>query len=219
LYLVFGGEQRNHAYHPHESPRVMTWPLIVLAVLVTVGGLLNAPPLNLLTRFLDSETVPFALGIAGVSVGIAALGWLAAWSLYGRQPLLAGQADPLQSVLGPAYTLLERKFFVDELYSWLFVRPYQRLSDFTAFVIDQRFLHDFVHDTLLIGTYQRFARLLAGPIDRRLIDRGSERLAVVVRDLSNWLRAAQSGYVRRYVVWFVLGAVLVMGYFAVRTLR
>jgi len=219
LYLVFGGEQRSHAYHPHESPRVMTWPLIALAALVILGGLLNAPPFNLLTRFLGGEALPFALGIAGASVGLAVLGWLAAWSLYGRHPLLAGQADPLQSVLGPAYTLLERKFFVDELYSWLFVRPFQRLSNFAASTIEQRFLHDFVHDTLLIGTYQRFARLLAGPIDRTMIDRGIEHIAIVVRDLSAQLRAAQSGYVRRYVVWFVLGAVLVMGYFMARTLR
>ncbi|HLF28029.1 MAG TPA: NADH-quinone oxidoreductase subunit L [Anaerolineae bacterium] len=219
LYLVFGGEQRSHAYHSHENPRVMTWPLLALAALVAVGGLVNAPPFNLLTRFLGGEEVPFEFGIAGASVGLAALGWLAAWSLYGRRPLRAGQADPLQRILGPAYTLVERKFLVDELYGVLFVRPFQWLSRVAAFIVDERFLHDFVHNTILIGGYNRWSRLLAGPLDRSFIDRGIERAAALSRDLGSRLREMQSGYVRRYVLWFALGAVAVMGYFLVQALR
>ena len=217
LYLIFAGQQRSHAYHPHESPPAMTWPLIVLAALVTVGGLLNAPPFNLLTRFLEGEEVPFALSIAGASVGLAALGWLGAWMLYGRQPLAAGQPDPLQKMLGPVYSLIEHKYYVDELYDFMFVRPYQRLSHLVAFVVDERFLHDFIHDRLLIRFYDRMMRFVAGPVDRSLIDGGIENIAVVVQSSSLRLRKFQTGYIRQYFVWFVFGVTLMIGYLLIRS--
>ena len=132
LYLVFAGEQRSHAYHPHESPRVMTWPLIALAALVTVGGILNAPPFNLLTRFLGGEEVPFEFGIAGAYVGLAALGWLGAWMLYGRQPLATGHPDPLQKVLGPV-----ERFLHDFVHNALLVRAYNGMMQFLAGPVDR----------------------------------------------------------------------------------
>lgn len=217
LYLVFGGKQRSHDYHPHESPRVMTWPLIVLAILVSVGGLLNTPPLNLLTRFLDGEELPFSISVAAASVGLAALGWLGAWALYGRQPLTAGQTDPLQKVLGSVYTLVEHKYYVDELYTIMFIRFYQWLSRTAAFVVDEHFLHDFVHDTLLVLAYLRMMRFLAEPIGHSFLDRGIDRTAGLIQDLSLRLRKLQTGYVRQYVVWFVLGVTLMIGYLLIRS--
>ncbi len=217
LYLVFGGKQRSHAYHPHENPRVMTWPLIALAILVSVGGLLNTPPFNLLTRFLGGEELPFSISVAGASVGLAALGWLGAWALYGRQPLTAGQTDPLQKVLGLVYTLMEHKYYVDELYSIMFIRSYQWLSRTAAFVVDEHFLHDFVHDRLLVPAYFHMMRFLAEPIGHSFLDRGIDRTAGLVRDLSLRLRRLQTGYVRQYVVWFVLGVTLMIGYLLIRS--
>ena len=218
LYLVFGGERRSHAYHPHESPRVMTVPLLILAGLVAAGGLLNAPPLNLLTRFLQEEAVPFQTGVAAASVGLAAIGWLAAWALYARRPFTVGQADPLRTVLGPAYALIERRYYVDELYGLLIVRPYRRLADALARIVDERFLHDFVHNVLLVGGYERLTFVLAHAIDHGAIDGGIERAALSLRGLAYQLRKAQSGYVRRYITWFVLGAVGLLALFALRRL-
>jgi NADH-quinone oxidoreductase subunit L len=212
LYLVFAGQPRSHAYHPHESPGVMTWPLIALAALVTLGGLLNAPPLGLLTHFLGGEEVPFEIGVAAASVGLAVLGWLGAWALYGRRPLQAGQADPLQDILGLAYVLLERKYFVDELYGSLFVRPYRRFSRFLAETIDGRFLHDFFHDVLLARAYTAWVSWLAEPFDRGFIDQGIERIGTSVRAISERVRLIQTGFVRQYVLWFVLGLVTILGY-------
>lgn len=166
LYLVFAGEQRSRAYHPHESPRVMTGPLIALAMLVGVGGILNAPPIHLLTRFLGGEAPPFEMNVAAASVGLTAAGWAAAWALYGRRPLLAGEADPLGRVLGRLYRVLERKYFVDELYGVWIVRPYQALTQ------------------------------VFGALDQRLVDPGIDRTAALSGDLARWLSLAQSGYVR-----------------------
>ncbi|GAB4577363.1 MAG: NADH-quinone oxidoreductase subunit L [Anaerolineales bacterium] len=218
LYLVFAGERRtgssahSHASHAHESPRVMTWPLIGLAALVTVGGLLNAPPFNLLTRFLGGEEAPFEIGIAAASVGLAALGWLGAWALYGRRPLRAGQADPLQHILGPVYTLLERKYLVDDLYGLLVINPYQRFSQFLALTIDWRFLHDFVHDRLIGRAYTLGASWMAEPFDRGFIDQGIERLGTAVKNLSGRMGAMQTGFVRQYFLWFGLGVVTILGF-------
>ena len=161
--------------------------------------------------------MPFAFGIAGASAGLAALGWLGARALYGRQPLAAGQSDPLQKLLGPVYTLVEHKYYVDELYGFLFVQPYQRLSHWVAFVVDERFLHDFIHDKLLVRAYDRMMRFVAGPVNRNLIDRGIENIAVVVQNSSLRLRKFQTGYVRQYFVWFVLGVTLMIGYLLIRS--
>ena len=216
LYLVFAGQQRSHAYHPHESPRVMTWPLVVLAALVTVGGLVNAPPFNLLTHFLEGEeTVPFTFWIAGASVGLVVLGWLIAWTLYGKRPLQGDQVDPLRKLLGPGYTLVANKYYVDELYGLLIVQPYRRLSHVLAFVVDERLLHDFLHDRVFVRSYKGWANLMAGPLDGS-IDWSIHRLAAFLRDLALFLRKAQSGHVRRYMLWFFLGAVLILGYFLLR---
>lgn len=216
LYLVFAGQQRSRTYHPHEGPRVMTGPLVALAVLVTAGGLVNAPPFNLLTHFLEGEgSVRFTFWIAGVSVALVILGWLAAWRLYSVHPLPAGQADPLRKFLGPAYRLVANKYYVDELYGLLIVQPYRRLSHGLAFVVDERLLHDFMHNRVFIPTYKGWASLMAGPLDGT-IDRTVHRMGIAVRDLALFLRKAQSGYVRRYMVWFFLGTVLLVGYFLLR---
>ncbi len=218
LYLVFGGERRSHAYHPHESPAIMTWPLLILAGLVTVGGLLNVPPANLLARMLQVQAAPFRISVAAASVGLSAMGWLAAWALYAGRPFMAEQAGPLRPVHGPGYALIEGKYYVDELYGLLIVRPYQWLSDALAQIVDERFLHDFVHDRLLVSGYERITFLLAHTVDHEVIDQGIERAALSLRGLARQMRKVQSGYVRQYVAWVVLGAVGILGYLIVRGL-
>ena len=106
---------------------------------------------------------------------------------------------------------------MDELYGFLFVQPYQRLSRLVAFVVDERFLHDFIHDKLLIPFYDSMMRFVAGPVDRSLIDRGIENIAVVLQSSSLRLRKFQTGYVRQYFVWFVFGVTLMIGYLLIRS--
>jgi NADH:ubiquinone oxidoreductase subunit 5 (subunit L)/multisubunit Na+/H+ antiporter MnhA subunit len=59
-------------------------------------------------------------------------------------------------------------------------------------------------------------RFLAEPVDRNVIDRGIERTAALSRELSVRLRNFQTGYVRQYVLWFVLGVTLIVGYLLIR---
>lgn len=140
IFLVFHGRPRfnEQAVHVHESPRVMIVPLVVLAVLSVVGGWLAAPKLwggaDLLERFLTpvleapawlvgftgEELHALELRLSGAAVLAAALGFLAAWWLYLRQP----EKPAMLAVRYAApYQLLLNKYYVDELYAAAVVRP------------------------------------------------------------------------------------------------
>jgi NADH-quinone oxidoreductase subunit L len=134
FFLIFLGTPRyGDAVHPHESPRSMTVPLIVLAILSTVGGVaLNAVHAGPLYTFLGptvapiddlgyepygpwEETVLIPLAIVAAAIGIG-LAYLA----YVRRDLSLGRmAEPVR---GTGAELLERKFFVDEAYDAAFVK-------------------------------------------------------------------------------------------------
>jgi NADH-quinone oxidoreductase subunit L len=149
LFLTFFGtfrgteEQRKHL---HESPWVMTIPLIILAVLSAFGGFLGIPAVfnapHLLAEFLDpifaysrnvradafvphimSHTLEFTL--MGVSVLVAVVAILIAYVTYVKNR--AVPADESQQ-LSPLHTLVYRKYYVDEIYNALIVRPVMWLS-------------------------------------------------------------------------------------------
>lgn len=69
---------------------------------------------------------------------------------------------------------------------------------------------------MIARAYTAWVGWMAEPFDRGFIDRGIERLGTSVQMLSEWLRQMQSGYVRRYVVWFGLGVVTILGYLLLR---
>ncbi|HEY5911895.1 MAG TPA: proton-conducting transporter membrane subunit, partial [Verrucomicrobiae bacterium] len=126
--LRVGGSRRNGA--PHESPFVMRRPLIILAVFSIVVGFLGTPvwpwfqafvngeAVRLDFRRLAEEGVPLVMLLSTLIVFAAVL---LGWWLYGRQPLAADRADPLESRWPNLYTLLRRKYFVDEIYEWTVV--------------------------------------------------------------------------------------------------
>jgi NADH-quinone oxidoreductase subunit L len=117
LFLAFFGEYRGHA-HPHESPAVMTLPLVALAVLSLVGGYINIPRwLEPLFPAMEEAHQPWlvyvsvAAGLAGISI---------AWLFYIARPSLAGA---FAGRLGLLYRLVYGKYFVDEIYDGAIVRP------------------------------------------------------------------------------------------------
>src|SRR5581483_12235778 len=100
VYLTFFGEYRGHG-HPHESPVAITGPLVFLAGMSVVAGLLNAPGLELFSKWTANDVllaahVPehsFNIGVAGISTIIAVLGitlgYLYYWRDLGPHGLLA----------------------------------------------------------------------------------------------------------------------------------
>ena len=108
FFLVFTGDERSGA-HAHESPPVMTAPMVVLAVLAAGLGALAIP------RFLapSAERPALDIGLLLISNGLAAAGILLSFFLFGRKAPVPAETVRRR---GPVYSLLANKFYVDELY-------------------------------------------------------------------------------------------------------
>jgi NADH-quinone oxidoreductase subunit L len=177
----------------HESPWTMTLPLVVLAFGAVFGGLLGLPhwmpghPTNQFDHWLEPvfgsahglkflDNTSLELGLMAVSVGLAALSALVAWHMYaGKGKHLPGQ---IAERIRPVYTLVFNKYYVDELYAAVIVRPIKAFARFSWRVID---------DGLIDGV------LVNGP-------------ANLVHLTGRLVRLFTTGDVQRYA-FFVLGGV------------
>jgi len=140
LYLVFFGEQRLLGAHPHESPRVMTIPLVILSVLAVFGGFLDVPSLyggdSNFTKFLQDavsskvlEGIGHSTEIGLIFISLVLLGlviWFAYRTFVKKAVIPAGDDQPM-SYFG---RLVYNKFYIDEIYITLFEKPFGTLSDF-----------------------------------------------------------------------------------------
>jgi NADH-quinone oxidoreductase subunit L len=133
VWLVFMGEARSEtAVHAHESPPVMTMPLIILASLATIGGGLNLPGVHWLGHWLghtlgegEMPTFNVTVALTATLLALAAIGL--AYVLYGRQPLSTID-DPLAKWLGFLFVAFNRRWWLDEGVEVLVKRPYRQLS-------------------------------------------------------------------------------------------
>jgi NADH-quinone oxidoreductase subunit L len=221
IWMVFFGEARHEAAaYAEESPRVMTVPLMVLAVLSLLGGALNLPfeGFHNLGNWLghtlgEVEASPLNLQVAVISTVLALLAIYFSWLLYGRNPLKAGDIDPLKKPLGPIFTGMENKWYFDEIYQAIFLTPYTKISYFLADVIDWQFWHDFVHETVIAGTYNWVSNIALNEYaDQKGIDAVANWLGTVSQSFSATLRKVQNGFVRSYALSVLLGVVLILGY-------
>lgn len=220
IWMVFFGEPRHEAAaHAEESPKVMTVPLMILAVLSVLGGLLNLPfeGFHNLGHWLEHtlgevESLPLNLQVAGISTVLALLAILISWFIYARKPFAKGQTDPLAS-LGLLFKGMNNKWWIDELYHLLFINPYIKLSYFVAEVIDWRFWHDWFHEKVIMGAYNWISFIgLNKYADQRGIDAFANGLGTWTQSLAATLRKVQNGFVRSYALSILLGVVLILGY-------
>jgi NADH-quinone oxidoreductase subunit L len=200
----------------------------VLAFLSLFGGLLNLPGLHTFTHWLEHSIEEihvgeFSLFVAVLSTLLALVGILIAWEMYGNRfqemqkiPAAKRPEDPLVRFLGPIFTGMKNKWWVDELYAALILNPYVALSRFLADVIDWRFWHDWFHEKVIAGGFQSLTRLLAVPIDLGIIDGFSNGLAHWTGRAAAGLRKVQTGFVRNYALSVFLGVVIILGYLILR---
>ena len=201
VFMTFHGSSRldpHLAGHLHESPPVMTMPLIILAILSTVGGFMGLPIVeswNLFHSFLapvfasapshgaeaTHYPVVFEILMMLASLGVAGIGILFAYRLYIQDPRLP---DLLADRLKGPYTLVAHKYWVDELYDWVFIGPLIRFSVF-----------------------------LWRKIDDLLVDGAVNGTAALARGGSEIFKYWQSGNLQRYALSMLLGAILILGYF------
>jgi NADH-quinone oxidoreductase subunit L len=201
---VHGHDAHGHDAHnndghghgePHESPWVMLGPLVVLAVLSLVGGFVGYG--NRFEHFLApvfqgasevaQETSPEAGNntlehlLMLVSVSVAGLGWLLAYLLYGRLPQLPAR---IAASLGELYRAVSNKYYIDEIYNVLFVKP------------------------LIDGS----TAILWHGVDQGVIDATVNNSATAAREVSDSARHMQSGNLRSYAGWVAAGAAVVIAY-------
>jgi NADH-quinone oxidoreductase subunit L len=231
IWLVWFGKPRHPAAeHAEESPKVITVPLMVLAALATLGGLLNFPGIHSLTKWLEHtieaaehevEVAPWlavSLGgfnpwVALISTVVALLAIYLSWLLYGRKPLESGQKDPLKRLLGPVFIGMESKWLIDEIYAALILKPYTAICRFLADVIDWRFWHDWFHEKVIAGTYDFVSKnVLDARVDQKFIDAIGNGLGSLTRRASALMRRLQNGFVRSYALAVFLGVVIILGY-------
>ena len=209
LFMTFWGDYKGikvddhghaHATHrhgehghgePHESPMVMLVPLMILALLSTVGGLVGIH--NGFEHFLEPvfgpefpKTITEGSGntewlLMGISVIFAFAGAILAYILYVSKPYLPQRiADSLNGF----YTAVLNKYYVDEFYAKLFVRP------------------------LINGS----SSILWQGVDRKVIDDSVNNAADGARHVSDEVRHMQSGNLRSYAGWIAAGSAVVIAY-------
>jgi NADH-quinone oxidoreductase subunit L len=205
LLMTFTGKYRGSA-HPHESPRVMTWPLMLLAFLSATVGFLGSPQMGAVfgswvhVPFEEHETEAFQYGLALFSVAGVALGAFIGYRLYSKWR----ERDPLRA-LGPLYTLLENKYYMDDFYMKGIVKPIQyRLSAFTNWT-NQRLLDGVVNGA---GRLARVLAVITEAVDRRGVDGAVNGIANATGTTGGLLKYVQSGNIQRYLALLFAGIVI-----------
>jgi len=224
LLVWFGKPRSLPAGSAHESPAIITVPLIILAGFSILGGMLNLPFWHTFTHWLeetltDLHVAEFAFWIAILSTSAAVIAIILAWFIYGRVyqkqrdlPQAERPDDPLRPVLGPLFTILEEKYRVDELYRKVIINPYISLSRFLADSVDWRFWHNWFHDSVITAGYNALSTLLSVRIDLGIIDAAANKLAEWVMLAAEKWRRIETGYVRNYALSIFIGVVLILGY-------
>ena len=185
-------------HEPHESPVTMTFPIVALAVLAAVGGVLSLPfrSVEFLTQWLEPvfadapkiDVTSFVAGstLEGISVVFGLIGLYIAYRIY-RQGIPSAEGDPLPERLGVTGRLFQHAYYFDEAIA-----------------------------NLVRGPVYRFADWLNRGFDLGIIDGAVNGVATLVRDSGNRLRRVQTGLVRNYALGVVLGAVALLVFLAIR---
>jgi NADH-quinone oxidoreductase subunit L len=166
------------------------------------------------------EVAALDFGVAGLSTGLALVALAGAYALYRARPATVDERDPLDRAAAPVFSFLSHKWYVDELYHLLIIRPFNWLGDTLANVVDGRFWHDWFHESVIAGLFNSLSRFTAGFVDASLVDGMISGMpAFFARSVARGFRRFQSGYVRNYALMVFAGVVLVLGYLLLTRVR
>jgi NADH-quinone oxidoreductase subunit L len=196
LFLVFFGEFRgDHSIHAHESPKVMTIPLMILAVLSTIGGFIGIPKSlgggNAIEKFLEpvfknAESQPSLAGgseapeivLMVITVALAAVSiWYAYKKYIQNKEVPAAEGTKLPALQNTLY----HKYYVDEIYSAIITKPLDKISGFLESIVESKFIDNIVN-----------------------------KIGALVEWIGGWLRQLQTGNVDFYLFAMVVGIVLML---------
>lgn len=221
-FYTFAGKPRDmHVYdHCHESPLIMTAPLLVLSVLAAfcaVGGE-QGPLFLLITGDQPShvshgiaatsgltmpghEAIHAVHGQAGLLALIAAVtGTAIAWLLYGTEKVNVAE---IRRQLSGVHGFLVNKWHFDDLYDAIFMRPVHIVGKFCAWfdkTVFDGILHGAAKITVLVSRWDR-------KFDETVVDGLVNLVGNSTWSVGNSLRAVQTGRLRQYVMFIVVGVV------------
>jgi NADH-quinone oxidoreductase subunit L len=194
--LVFMGDRRwDEGVHPHESPRVMTVPLLVLAALSVVGGLVNTPIRLTLEHFLEPA-------FEGITVAHPS-GDITTFVIFATLAVLAGLVG-----VAMAYLAYHRPRELWERFEGGFGGLWQAWEE--AYRIDD------LYGAALVAPGEKAAEAAAFSFDLPVVDGAVNGVGRLVRRGGDLLRPVQTGFVRTYAVFFGFGMVGVVVWMLVR---
>jgi NADH-quinone oxidoreductase subunit L len=218
FFLVFFGECRADSHvkaHLHESPNVMTYPLVVLAAGSIIAGWIGLPAIFGGSLF-EEWLAPAVHGhghaeghhsaseeglLMVLSVAVAAFGFLLAYLIYFRWKKVPGQSA---SATGPIFRLLYNKYYVDEIYQFIFVGGTLLLSRVGAWI--DRYIIDFIVDGSAKTT--AFISWVEGLFDNYVVDMIVNKVADTTFAAGDKFRKVQTGNINGYL-YVILGAVVI----------
>lgn len=212
---VFFGNWRGHG-HAHESPAVMTVPLVILAFFAVTLGAIGTPAWPWFRAFLESRTTagivmePGTAMLMMSSTVVVLLGLGLGWWVYGNNTVEAESPDALEKAVPPVWAVLRDKFYIDELYGVTFIAFYKwwaRVADW----LDRRVWGGIVAlVTRVFGLLAHFDRFFDNEWVDGSFDKGCEELY----SAGGLLARVQSGRVQTYlrllaIAVVVLAAILI----------
>lgn len=181
---VFFGEYRGHG-HAHESPRVMTTPLVILAVSAVLLGVIGTPAWPWFRAFLENHAAsveihafaePAWLMLLLTSCGIVVVGIGFGWWFYGNKSPRAEEPDALEKAVPSVWTVLANRFYIDELYGATVIAFYYwwaKVADW----IDREVWGDMVATVrALFQGWARLNRFLDATMVDGAFDKGCEEI-------------------------------------------
>jgi NADH-quinone oxidoreductase subunit L len=232
MNMTFYGKSRvahEVEHHIHESPRVMTVPLMLLAAGSVLGGWIGVPkvfhfpeswpslehwlapvfagPAQEVAEAAEHHSAAAEWSLMALSVALAVGGILLARRMYHERPELA---DGMEQRFKPLHTLLSNKYYVDEIYNALFVDGLAKGGGTLASRFDAAVVDGGVNGA---GWLTRFTSTLSIWWDTWIID-GAVRLGAFMVKLSSYpVRILQTGLVQSYALFVVIGVILIFGYY------
>jgi NADH-quinone oxidoreductase subunit L len=201
FYVFFGDDRRSSTDAAHESPAVMTVPLIILAAGTILLSVIGTPAWPWFHDYLTGHTAhvqPVKLDVIAImllSTALVAAGVGFGWWLYGRRRITADQPDALETLQPDFFALLSRKFFIDEAYDKTVVRlnaALSRVSDWLDRFIWGGIVAALSYVTIGVAWLNRF-------FDEYVVNSGFDKSCGSVRWSARLLSFFQNGQAQRYL--------------------
>ena len=210
--LTFWGEPRKPGLHAHESPNVMTVPLVILAALSLVAGYVAWPGKNYFHHFLhfgEGEAFPFSwtvallatcAGFAGIGLGLA---------MFWKRVI---SPSVFREKLPWAYNLLANKYYFDEIYWATLVVPLLWTTRILA-RFDARIVDGLVNG---IGYLTLGLAIVNGWFDKWIVDGLVNLVGGSTKLLGRLLRFVQTGMEQDYALMLFIGMLMIVGFYLLR---